>query len=261
MDYATLCAVMGRTVPQSYLPGFNQALIAAQCTTVNRAAMFVAQTGHESGGLLWLEELASGAEYNGRADLGNTKPGWGVRYKGRGAIQLTGAFNYQAFSRWAYAQHMVSSPTYFFDNPTQVSVPPWAFISASYYWVVARTTLNAAADRGDVNTCTRLVNGGTNGLADRTARWKRALTYGARLLPTGGDDMAAVPQSEWNDVHAQEMRAEPPWAGGYTDEKNSAYDSFMYAKRANVEVHQCWLAIQALTAKVDALATKLEAKP
>lgn len=89
--------------------------------------------------------------------------------------------------------------------------------------------------------------------------WKSRLS-GASIPTVQEDDMAAVPQSEWNDVHAQETRAEPPWAGGYTDEKNSAYDAFMYAKRANVEVHQCWLAVQALTAKVDALVAAL-AKP
>lgn len=82
--------------------------------------------------------------------------------------------------------------------------------------------------------------------------WKSRLA-GAPIPTPQEDDMAAVPQSEWNDVHAQEMRSEPPWAGGYTDDKSSSYDLFMYTKRTNVELHQCWLAVQALTAKVDAL--------
>ncbi len=263
MDAATLAAVMGNRLPlakyQAYAPGFNQALIAARCTTVNRAAMFVAQTGHESGGLLWLEELASGAAYQGRADLGNTKPGFGVRYKGRGVIQLTGAYNYQAFSRWAHSQGMVPTPTYFFDNPKLVAQPPWAFISASYYWTVARAALNSYADAGNILAATNAVNGGTNGLADRTARWKRALTFGTRLLPT---------ESEEDELNADQdgkldalARREGPWAGGFTDDKGSEYDALMYAKRNNVEIHQCWLAVQTLTAKVDALAAKLAARP
>jgi putative chitinase len=56
--------------------------------------MFLAQIGHESGYLQYVQELASGKAYEGRADLGNTSPGDGVRYKGRGLIQITGKRNY-----------------------------------------------------------------------------------------------------------------------------------------------------------------------
>lgn len=257
MDGATLATAMGNSLSlaayNGYVDTFNAALIAAHCTTVNRVAMFCAQVGEESGGLRWMEELASGAEYEGRRDLGNVHPGDGKRYKGRGPIQLTGAANYGAFSRWAHTQGLVPTDTYFVQNPTLVAQPQWGFLAAAWYWTVARAALNSYADAGNVLAATKAINGGTNGLADRTARWKRALTLGSALLPTGGDDMAAVPQSEWNDVHAQEMRSEPPWAGGYTDDKSSSYDLFMYTKRTNVELHQCWLAVQALTAKVDAL--------
>lgn len=186
MDYATLCAVMGRTVPQPYVEPFNLALVQAGCTTVNRVAMFCGQVGEESGGLRWMEELASGAEYEGRKDLGNTQSGDGRRFKGRGPIQLTGRNNYGAFSRWAHAQGLVNSDDYFVANPTLVAEPRWGFLAAAWYWTVARPRLNALADAGDIVGATKAVNGGTNGLADRTARWKRALTFGDRLLPTPG---------------------------------------------------------------------------
>lgn len=55
---------------------------------------YLSQIGHETGGLYYMEELASGSAYNDRKDLGNTSPGDGPKYKGRGLIQLTGKANY-----------------------------------------------------------------------------------------------------------------------------------------------------------------------
>lgn len=265
MDVQTFAAVMGNAIPlaryEAMLPAWNAALLQAQCTTVNRVAMWSAQVAHESGGLLWMNEIASGSAYEGRADLGNTQPGDGVRFKGHGPVQITGRSNHTAVSLWAFRNGYVPNANYFVDHPAQLGSDQYGFLGVVWYWTVARTRMNSYADAGDILAATRAVNGGTNGLADRTSRWHRALTFGAALLPSGGDDMASVPQNEWNDVHAQEMRSEPPWAGGYTDDKGSPYDLFMYVKRTNVEMHQCWLAVQALTAKVDALTALLTAKP
>lgn len=188
MDAPTLAAVMGNVIPLStytrYVEAFNNAMVAAGCTNVARAAMWCAQLGHESVGLKYMEEIASGAAYEGRRDLGNTQPGDGKRFKGRGPIQLTGRANYGAFGRWAHAQGLVASDDYFQRNPLLLADPHWGLLAASWYWTVARTQLNAQSDRGDILAATKSINGGTNGLADRTARWNRARTFGTRLLPT-----------------------------------------------------------------------------
>lgn len=129
-----------------------------------RLAHFVAQVAHESGGFRYMEEIASGASYEGRADLGNTQPGDGKRYKGRGPIQLTGRANYRTFGRQIgidLEQH-----------PEVVALPSFGLLVACMYW--DSKGLNALADADDVVAITKRINGGTNGLADRQAYLTKA---------------------------------------------------------------------------------------
>src|SRR5699024_3011785 len=84
-----------RARAEQMLPGYIGAMRAANITNVNRAAMFAAQLGHESVGLQYMEEIASGAAYEWRQDLGNVYAGDGVRFKGSGPIQLTGRNNFR----------------------------------------------------------------------------------------------------------------------------------------------------------------------
>lgn len=164
------------------LPAVSDGLKASQCTNINRIAMWLAQVGHESAGFNATEEYASGAAYEGRADLGNTQPGDGVRFKGRSWIQITGRNNYTAFSRWCSGKGLVLSPTEFVDNPKRLAELRWAGIGAAWYWTVARPDINTLSDRQDLETVTRRINGGTNGLADRRDRYNRALLQGDALL-------------------------------------------------------------------------------
>lgn len=191
---AVLSKVMGGAVAmdryRALAPAFADAMRAADITTVRRAAMWVAQLGHESGGLRWMEEIADGSAYEGRGDLGNTQPGDGRRFKGRGPIQVTGRHNYTECSRWAHSKGLVPSPTFFVDQPQQLASDRYGFIGPVWYWVAARPQLNALADAGDLNGATRAINGGLNGLEDRSLRYRRALDVGAQLLPTGGFLMA-----------------------------------------------------------------------
>lgn len=188
MDVSVFEAVMGATAGrdqyQKYLGAYMKAMKAADITTVKRAAMFAAQIGHESYGLRYMEELADGSAYEGRRDLGNTVPGDGRRFKGRGPIQLTGRTNYRRFTEWANSRGFTTIN--FVANPEKVSEPEWGFLAAAWYWTVARPSLNGWADAGDVLRASRDINGWVpvpNGLQDRAFRYERALRFGGKLLP------------------------------------------------------------------------------
>ncbi|MDR6393068.1 glycoside hydrolase family 19 protein [Paraburkholderia phenoliruptrix] len=128
-----------------------------------RQAAFIAQIGHESGRLVFVRELwgptPSQAGYEGRKDLGNTEPGDGKRFMGRGLIQITGRSNYQQVSD-ALGIDFVSSPE-LLEQPSN------AALSAAWFWNTHG--LNDLADAGDFATITRRINGGMNGYADRLA--------------------------------------------------------------------------------------------
>lgn len=191
----TLSEAMGHALPieryRDLLPAVLTALRTADCTTVDRVAMWMAQVGHESGGLRWMEEIADGSAYEWREDLGNIAPGDGPRYKGRGPLQVTGRHNYTALSLWAHSKGLVPSPTFFVDNPGELASDRYGFIGVTWYWTVARP-MNRYADAADIVGATRAVNGGTNGLPDRTERWARCRALGAALLPGEDLDMASL---------------------------------------------------------------------
>ena len=147
-----------------YLPYLNSAMAEAHINTPARKAAFLAQLAHESGELRYMEEIASGAAYEGRRDLGNTQPGDGRRFKGRGPIQLTGRANYAAASK-DLGIDLVS-------HPERAADPDVAFRIAGWYW--SRRELNGLADSGNFSEITHRINGGYNGASDRQRYWERA---------------------------------------------------------------------------------------
>ncbi|MCU0696659.1 MAG: LysM peptidoglycan-binding domain-containing protein [Myxococcaceae bacterium] len=149
---------------QRYLPYLNSAMNEAGITTPARRSAFLAQLAHESGELRYMEEIASGAAYEGRRDLGNTQPGDGRRYKGRGPIQLTGRANYRAAGE-ALGIDLER-------NPERAADPDVAFRIATWYW--QSRGLNGLADQGNFREITRRINGGYNGMADRQRYYERA---------------------------------------------------------------------------------------
>ncbi len=149
---------------QKYCSALSEKMADYSINTRLRMAHFLAQVGHESGELRYSEEIASGVAYEGRTDIGNTQPGDGPRFKGRGLIQLTGRANYTAYSEARGIDYTV--------NPELLSTDPAVAVDVScWFWI--RNGLNELADNDDVIAITRRINGGLNGLDDRKAKLVR----------------------------------------------------------------------------------------
>lgn len=159
-----ICPTTRTQVLAKYVEPLNAAMVEFEINTPEREAMFLAQVAHESGGFNYVKELASGEAYEGRKDLGNTETGDGVRYKGRGLIQITGKANYRDCGA-ALGCDLVA-------EPASLERPDFAARSAAWFWSTRK--LNEIADRGDFLLVTKRINGGTNGFADRQAYYKRA---------------------------------------------------------------------------------------
>lgn len=151
--------------------------------TPQRLAAFLAQIGHESWSLKFVRELwgptPAQTRYEGRADLGNTQPGDGARYLGRGLIQLTGRANARQ-ARDELRKAGIDAPD-FESAPELLEMPIWACMVAAWFW--HSRGCNGLADAGDFLTITRRINGGTNGMADRNSRWALA-TVALHAPPT-----------------------------------------------------------------------------
>lgn len=150
--------------PGGFLPELNKAMVEGEINTPLRQAAFLAQLAHESGELRYWEELASGAAYEGRKDLGNTQPGDGIRYKGRGPIQLTGRNNYRLAGQ-ALGVDLENDP----KRAAQLDV---GFRVASWFW--KSKGLNQLADAVKYDEITKRINGGTRGLEHRLRYYETA---------------------------------------------------------------------------------------
>ena len=95
--------------------------------TTQRVQCFLSQLAHESGCFVYTREIASGIAYEGRADLGNTQPGDGKKFKGRGLIQITGRNNYKECSRALFGDDRLLT------NPALLEEPRYATESACWF--------------------------------------------------------------------------------------------------------------------------------
>lgn len=155
------CAAAKRA---DFLPFIQAAMQEFDITSYLRESAFLAQLAHESGELRYMEEIASGAAYEGRKNLGNTQPGDGKRFKGRGPIQLTGRANYTRYGQLLGLDLV--------NNPTIAATREVGFRIAGQFWKL--NGLNELADKQDIRGITKRINGGYNGLADRIKYYDRA---------------------------------------------------------------------------------------
>ena len=171
IPFATDRRLMEFTIP------LNDAMAEFQIDTPERQAAFLAQVAHESGSLCYLSEIASGIEYDNRADLGNTEPEAiaiakshdstpGPFFKGHGLIQVTGYYNHKEAAKALGIDCL--------HCPDLLTRPIGAARSAAWFWSVHG--LNELADLGtsQFEVITRRINGGINGLANRLAFYARA---------------------------------------------------------------------------------------
>jgi predicted chitinase len=148
-----------KAVPRSIIMAMKKYGI----TSPLQRAHFLSQCAHESGDFKWREEFASGSAYEGRKDLGNTQPGDGVRFKGRGFVQITGRANYKQFSKYC-GEDLTANPV--------ALASKYAADTATWFWQTRKLNAYAVDDSlASIKAITRRINGGFNGLQDRVNKF------------------------------------------------------------------------------------------
>ena len=216
----TLTDIMPNLKPDRrdvFLPWLHASMEEFEINTPLRQAAFLAQLAHESGEFRYMEELwgptAAQKRYEPPSSLarrlGNTEPGDGFRYKGRGPIQVTGRDNYRRYGGLLGLDLEA--------EPEQAATPEVGFRIAGLYW--QKNGLNELADKEWFKTITKRINGGTNGLEDRRRYYERARTVlgirrtrgsGTRSsapvpLPDADEDLGAPALPRGYDAIREEM--------------------------------------------------------
>ncbi|MBO0947298.1 glycoside hydrolase family 19 protein [Fibrella forsythiae] len=161
-----------------YLPMAGYAI-----TTPLRLIHLLAQLLHEADKFKTAEEYASGADYEGRVDLGNIHPGDGVRFKGRGLIQCTGRTNYAAYSKKTGIDYLA--------HPEWLERPDDAVLVSLWYWKTRN--LNVYADRDDVLSISQAINQGS--VAKPGSKRRLPNGYAARRIYLGKCQAVFMPDA------------------------------------------------------------------
>lgn len=230
-----------------WLDAINATCAQYQINTKLRLAAFIAQVGHESGRLAAVSEnlnysaaglmktwpsrfdqtLANSCArnpqkianvvYANRMGNGSTASGDGWTYRGRGLIQCTGKSNYSSFSQSAGVNAVA--------NPDLLTQPQYAAMSAGWFW--DSKGLNSYADRGDLVSITKRINGGLNGQDDRMNLYKIALIVLSDQDPTPDAVKKANPTPD-TTAPVSEQKAPAAQNGSITEPKSASGDVAKY---------------------------------
>jgi predicted chitinase len=158
-------STLGDNTNYNFILELNSCVKKFSITTLQRIRHFISQCSYESVCGLYTKECSDGTDYEGKTELGNIYAGDGPKYKGAGYIQLTGRANYQAFATYIGDSKVMNGVDYV------ASKYPWT--SAGFWWY--NNKMNNLCDKGaTVETITRKVNGGTNGLKSRQSYYNKA---------------------------------------------------------------------------------------
>jgi predicted chitinase len=161
-----------------HLPYCNNAMQKFEINNSLRMQHFLAQVGHESIGLKYMSEIASGEAYEDRGDLGNIYPGDGKKFKGHGPLEITGRANHTEFFNYIGRPELIETPEIL---ETDLEL---CWCASGWFW--KSRGLNEIADmddgsisplRGHNNALckiTRIVNGWFNGLSNRAKYLEKA---------------------------------------------------------------------------------------
>lgn len=162
----------------------NEVIALYGLSTVNRVGMWLANVGHETGGLQWKTELWGPTDvqsrYEGRLDLGNTVAGDGFRFRGRGWLQTTGRANYTKLTQRLRGRWPQMQVPDFVSQPDMLAQTEWCAVSAADFWDMRN--LNRWADADNFDAVCDIINrghvtalqGDSNGFTDRLALWSAA---------------------------------------------------------------------------------------
>lgn len=148
-----LAAIAGRTTAlmPELATWMNAICPTYEIDTAREYCHFIAQACHETDHFKTLREYASGSAYEGRADLGNTQPGDGIRFRGRGIFQTTGRANYLQLGIKKGRRDL------FINAPELLEQPEYAVWSACEFWQTRG--LNDAANHADADVLKKKYRG------------------------------------------------------------------------------------------------------
>lgn len=212
------------------LPILNAVMRAYEINNERRAAAWLATLAVESGELKYQQEIASGAAYEGREDLGNTEPGDGKRFKGHGRIQITGRSNHAAYT--SYLKKNKHLPFVdFVKSPSLLAEEPYATDSAGWFWAVLKNLNPLADNRQFLNTQIKV--NGRNKKTGLPNHWDERRNYYERALTVLPDDFLLEGAAPVDDVEPADIE-KPRDDGTQTDSPASGAISNPAAKDVKI---------------------------